>query len=578
MLKGKMSSYLLLMKKKKNSSFLFVGLFLSLISQGQYQLNGDAVEIGQDTFQLTPSATFTGGAVWYKAQHILDDDFLVRGKMYFGTTDDGADGIAFVLQNECLASGLVGGGLGYEDFPGSSLGIEFDIYANQGLFSDGDMADPNEDHIAIQRDGNTDHLDARNLKGPVQMSANAANVEDDQWHDFEIKYTVSTTTIEVYFDTILRMTHVVDLKTDIFAGGGEGVFWGFTASTGSKVANHRIYIEPTADLSTDTITSCSGSSSTISFPEASTSVINVAANKDVETFTLFSSGGSPVPNNQTQSGLTVNENSGQRWVSSPANIGDSISIEIDLGGLFDVNQVIIEWPPDLNVTGKDMLIQSSLNGTVWVTQADITNNTNATQSIAVAATGVQFIRVVIIVDANGKSFHVGNIAVYADPLQYIWSPDNGTISDINSNAPIFTPEITTVYTVIIPDQCLGSITFEYTVIVVECPEDSVPTDTIIIPIDTIPGDTIINEIIVPTAFTPDNDGFNDEWDLSFLVDYPDAAVQVFNRWGMQVYTSKGGANYMAFYGDNLPVGSYAYIIVLNDSEGQVYKGNLSIVR
>ena len=100
-------------------------------------------------------------------------------------------------------------------------------------------------------------------------------------------------------------------------------------------------------------------------------------------------------------------------------------------------------------------------------------------------------------------------------------------------------------------------------------------------LDTMKNEIVVSntcELIIPTTFTPDNDGINDEWELSFMVDYPEADVQVFNRWGLQVFSSKGGVNYQNFTGENLPVGSYAYIIVLNDSEGQVFKGNLSLIR
>ena len=554
-------------KTKKTRLFLVLFItFLSVNSNAQFQLNGVASELGKDSFQLTTANSFVGGSVWSKAQHILDEDLLVKGKMYFGTSDDGADGMAFILQNECLASGATGGGLGYDGFPGNSIAVEFDIYANQGLFADGDKSDPNYDHIAIHRDGNTDHINGNNLVGPEQMHLTKTNVEDGLWYDFEIRYSVSTNKFDVYFDGSLRVSHIIDLKTEIFSGGGEGAFWGFSASTGSKVANHRLYIEPIKDLSKDTI--CKGETSTIIFPELTTSVTNSALNKSVDTWTLPASGAPPIANFSGPNENVTNGNTAQTWPSAPVPAGDSLSVEIDLGGLFDINLVRIYWGGSPGDYGKDILIQTSVNGNSWATQATGLNNSLAIQPFTFTAAGVRYVRIIGLASNNAAgTYIIGNVEIFSDPKKYLWSPDDGTIDDITSRMPIFTPEVTTTYTLIIPDQCLGEVEFEYTVVVINCGPEPIPEDSV-----------IINEIIIPTGFTPDNDGFNDEWVLSFMVDFPDAQVQVFNRWGSEIYNSKGGDNYESFKGLNLPVGSYPYIITLNDEENKQFIGNISLIK
>ena len=82
------------------------------------------------------------------------------------------NGIVFVVQNRCLVAGTSGGGIGYQNFPGYSLGVEFDTYQNVGAPSN----DPAFDHVAILRDGSIDH--ATNLAGPVQTHPTLANVEE----------------------------------------------------------------------------------------------------------------------------------------------------------------------------------------------------------------------------------------------------------------------------------------------------------------------------------------------------------------------------------------------------------------
>jgi gliding motility-associated-like protein len=91
------------------------------------------------------------------------------------------------------------------------------------------------------------------------------------------------------------------------------------------------------------------------------------------------------------------------------------------------------------------------------------------------------------------------------------------------------------------------------------------------------------EIIVPTAFTPDGDNVNDYWeipDLDYV--YPNNKVFVYNRWGNLLYESEEGKYANApwkgdFKGSKMPVGSYYYIIEMNDAEDRVEKGIVTIV-
>jgi len=46
-------------------------------------------------------------------------------------------------------------------------------------------------------------------------------------------------------------------------------------------------------------------------------------------------------------------------------------------------------------------------------------------------------------------------------------------------------------------------------------------------------------ITVPNAFTPNGDGVNDTWDIKFIDSYPNCTVNVYNRWGENVYSSIG---------------------------------------
>ena len=46
-----------------------------------------------------------------------------------------------------------------------------------------------------------------------------------------------------------------------------------------------------------------------------------------------------------------------------------------------------------------------------------------------------------------------------------------------------------------------------------------------------------------SCFTPNNDGFNDYFEVKGIQDFPDNELTVFNRWGLEVY-------YMEHYMNN----------------------------
>lgn len=95
---------------------------------------------------------------------------------------------------------------------------------------------------------------------------------------------------------------------------------------------------------------------------------------------------------------------------------------------------------------------------------------------------------------------------------------------------------------------------------------------------------LANSIVVPTAFTPDNDQMNDLWELPNVDElYPNNVVHVFSRLGNLLYTSVQG-DYMAkpwdgnFNGKLLPSGSYYYVIETNDADIPAQTGSVSIIR
>ncbi|MEM8901725.1 MAG: gliding motility-associated C-terminal domain-containing protein, partial [Bacteroidota bacterium] len=90
---------------------------------------------------------------------------------------------------------------------------------------------------------------------------------------------------------------------------------------------------------------------------------------------------------------------------------------------------------------------------------------------------------------------------------------------------------------------------------------------------------------VPNAFSPNDDGSNDRWRIKNLTTlFPNNELQVFNRWGNQVYTARpfpiNGWDGRTEQGNPLDIGTYFFILRLNDQERQeeVVKGSVTIIK
>ena len=80
-------------------------------------------------------------------------------------------------------------------------------------------------------------------------------------------------------------------------------------------------------------------------------------------------------------------------------------------------------------------------------------------------------------------------------------------------------------------------------------------------------------------FTPNGDGVNDFWRIKNVDLYADCVVKVFNRWGVEVYSSTAYQNDWdgTFKGEKLPEATYYYIITCDGTDKE-YDGAISILR
>jgi hypothetical protein len=174
------------------------------------QIDGDGCYI------LTNDELNEVGAVWGSEPVDITSSFDISARLYFGTKEDGADGIAFVIQNAAgdTSVGSDGGNLGFLDI-GDYFAVDVDTYWNHNL--DGEMK---EDHVYIS-----------SKRGGFGSSVAIANVEDGSWHTFRVTWNAGTGALDVYLGGATVATATVSSISDELANASTATF-GFTAATG----------------------------------------------------------------------------------------------------------------------------------------------------------------------------------------------------------------------------------------------------------------------------------------------------------------------------------------------------------
>ncbi|MCX6258073.1 MAG: gliding motility-associated C-terminal domain-containing protein, partial [Bacteroidia bacterium] len=87
-------------------------------------------------------------------------------------------------------------------------------------------------------------------------------------------------------------------------------------------------------------------------------------------------------------------------------------------------------------------------------------------------------------------------------------------------------------------------------------------------------------IFIPSAFTPNGDGFNDIWNIRGIDLYPNTIIDVYNRWGQLLFRSDIGYHQKwdgKFNGNILPSDTYHYVVNLRNGKAPII-GTVTIVR
>jgi gliding motility-associated-like protein len=155
----------------------------------------------------------------------------------------------------------------------------------------------------------------------------------------------------------------------------------------------------------------------------------------------------------------------------------------------------------------------------------------------------------------GTSTTLGGAPSGPSGSTFTWEADT-TLSATDVPNPIATPAATTWYilTVQAPDGCIG-------------------VDSVLV--------TVLPEVEIPSGFSPNADGWNDNWVIDLIERFPDCEVEIYNRWGEMLFRSVGYRTPWdgRYDGGPVPVGTYYYIVKLNDPDyPDAYTGPLTVIR
>ena len=179
--------------------------------------------------RLTSPGPWQRGACWFREQVAVTKGFTLEFQMKFSENDlemGGADGIAFVIQNDPsrLGLGRMGEGMGYSGLA-NCLVIEFDSYDN---------GEGSDNHVSIQTNG----------KGKVSRFAEHTIAINHHVPKFRngtstVKVIYKKEHLKIYIEGKLVINKAFDLSKNLDLTAGKA-YVGFTSATAKAYAQHEI--------------------------------------------------------------------------------------------------------------------------------------------------------------------------------------------------------------------------------------------------------------------------------------------------------------------------------------------------
>ena len=232
------------------------------------------------------------------------------------------------------------------------------------------------------------------------------------------------------------------------------------------------------------------------------------------------------------------------------------------------------WTNETGSIGTTVSIGNLESGDYLLT---VTDENNCTDTVNVY---VGFIDISTVVAKNDSTVTNVNtdvsINVYANDtgdittINSIDQPSNGYVSYSNDGKYIYTPN----------PNFIGVDSFTYEICDYSCDNAcKIATVTIIV--------NPLGELIIPNAFSPNNDNFNDLFTITNLDQYENNDIIIFNRWGDKVFEASpylndwDGSSAKAKFvvsGNKVVEGTYYFILNLNEKDKEPINGFIDLRR
>jgi hypothetical protein len=182
--------------------------------------------------RLTPAANSQTGAAWLDRKQLVQHGFETVFQFQISQpSSKGADGFAFVIQNNASPwLGNAGAGLGYSSVP-NSLAIEFDTFQNP------EAIDADANHIGIHSRGSA--ANSTDESASLARVVPPVDLSDGQIHTVLVRYQGGQ--LRIFIDDLSTpaLKLPIDLSTLINLDNGRA--WvGFTSATGGEFENHDV--------------------------------------------------------------------------------------------------------------------------------------------------------------------------------------------------------------------------------------------------------------------------------------------------------------------------------------------------
>lgn len=250
------------------------------------------------------------------------------------------------------------------------------------------------------------------------------------------------------------------------------------------------------------------------------------------------------------------------WLTSALTLTAPVGFEISTDNVNFSKAVTINRNSG-TIGATNVLVRLAATTPVGTYSGNLILSSNNIADIDIQIPASEVRAALLTVKADDKS------RIYGTPNPILTATYSGFVNNEDIGQLTILPSITTVaditspvgkYTITVSDAVAANYIFSYIDGVFDVTENTGVLD-------------------IPNAFTPNGDGINDTWDIKNINTFTASTVSVFNRYGQQIFFSRGYAKSWdgRYNNKDLPIGVYYYLIKTNIKE-QVFAGYVTIIR